>query len=78
MLMTFLSNYHTPFITEMEKFYEEHMHADQEVRAYLDGSAFFDVRDKDDNWIRMAVGKGDMVILPAGIYHRFTLDENVS
>lgn len=37
---------------------------------------YFDLRDKNDQWIRVAVKKGGMIVLPAGIYHRFTLDSN--
>lgn len=37
---------------------------------------YFDVRDREERWIRVWLKKGGMIVLPAGIYHRFTLDTN--
>jgi len=60
---------------KIKHFFEEHLHKDEEIRFFLEGSGFFDVRGHTDEWIRIHASGGDMITLPRGIYHRYSNDD---
>jgi 1,2-dihydroxy-3-keto-5-methylthiopentene dioxygenase len=57
------------------KFDKEHYHTEDEVRMVVEGEGIFDVRNDDDEWIRIEVSAGDMIVIPARAHHRFLLTD---
>ncbi len=60
----------------LAKFKDEHLHRDDEVRLVVSGAGVFDVRGADERWIRIEVERGDLIVVPALLYHRFFLTES--
>lgn len=59
----------------LAKFKDEHLHRDDEVRFVLEGEGIFDIRGADERWLRVEVERGDLIVVPADLYHRFFLTE---
>jgi len=60
------------------KFWVEHSHAAKTIRYIIDGTGYFDLRDVNDEWVRIPVSAGDWFEWPAGINHRFSVDDEAS
>lgn len=58
-----------------QRFVEEHSHDEDEVRFVLSGEGIFDIRSRQDAWMRVLVEPGDLIVVPAGRYHRFMLTD---
>jgi len=58
-----------------DKFKDEHLHRDDEVRFVLAGAGIFDIRAADGRWMRLEVEASDLIVVPADLYHRFFLTD---
>ncbi|SJM87644.1 probable 1,2-dihydroxy-3-keto-5-methylthiopentene dioxygenase [Zygosaccharomyces bailii] len=64
-------------VEKMKVFYKEHIHEDEEIRYCMDGDGYFDIKDSVlDRWIRVRLDRYDLIIVPAGIFHRFAVTTN--
>lgn len=67
----------TPGLDELcAKFIDEHLHDEDEVRFVLEGEGIFDIRSRDDRYMRVTVEQGDLIVVPANRNHRFMLTES--
>ncbi len=57
------------------KFTGEHLHTEDEVRFVLEGAGVFDIRSRDDRWMRVTVEAGDLIVVPKDRHHRFFLTD---
>lgn len=58
------------------KFVDEHHHDEDEVRFVLEGEGVFDIRSRDDRWMRVTVTPGDLIVVPKERHHRFFLTDS--
>ncbi|KAG5893825.1 hypothetical protein JTB14_018328 [Gonioctena quinquepunctata] len=62
-------------VNDLHTMYMEHCHSYDEFRLVIEGCGYYDIRDKFDEWIRIEVIPGDLLVVPGGCYHRFTVDK---
>ncbi|CAB3404113.1 unnamed protein product [Caenorhabditis bovis] len=61
------------FEDKCEQFYEPHVQNEDVISLVIDGTCYYDVEPEDDQWIRVQLEKGDLLIIPKGLSHRFTV-----
>ncbi|VIO93668.1 Hypothetical 20.9 kDa protein in PLB1-HXT2 intergenic region, putative [Brugia malayi] len=61
------------FEEKLEQLYEPVAKDVDSAFLVTDGSAYYDIEIDDDDWIRINVERGDLIIIPSGRNYRFTL-----
>lgn len=68
---------HTPNLDELLKnFQREHHHTDDEVRFIVSGHGVFVIQGKDERFFEVHLNPGDLISVPVGVRHYFTLAED--
>lgn len=66
------------FDDKMEQFYEPQVQKEDVISLVVEGTCYYDVEPEDDSWIRVQVEKGDLIVIPKGLSHRFTTTPQVN
>lgn len=67
----------TPNLDAMlSKFDKEHLHDEDEVRFVVSGRGVFTIHGEDDKVFDVEVHPGDLLVVPEGTWHWFTLCED--
>uniref|UniRef100_F1LDG9 1,2-dihydroxy-3-keto-5-methylthiopentene dioxygenase n=1 Tax=Ascaris suum TaxID=6253 RepID=F1LDG9_ASCSU len=61
------------FEQKLEELYEPVVKDEDSVYLIMEGSAYYDVEKEEDDWIRINVEKGDLLVIPKGLPYRFTV-----
>lgn len=62
---------------QLEELYEPVVKDEDSVYLIMEGSAYYDVEKEEDDWIRINVEKGDLLVIPKGLPYRFTVTPKV-
>ncbi|XGW09475.1 hypothetical protein V3C99_011626, partial [Haemonchus contortus] len=61
------------FDEKLEDYYEPTTKSQDVVSMVLEGTCYYDVEPEEDEWIRIQLERGDLIVIPQGVSHRFTV-----
>ncbi|VDD95594.1 unnamed protein product [Enterobius vermicularis] len=62
---------------KLEEFFEPVTKKEDAIFLLMEGGAYYDIELKEDDWIRIHLERGDLIVIPAGRTHRYTLTPTV-
>ncbi|KJH50560.1 ARD/ARD' family protein [Dictyocaulus viviparus] len=58
---------------KLEEYYEPTTKNLDVVALVMDGNCYYDIEPEEDEWIRIHLERGDLIVIPKGVSHRFTV-----